>query len=92
MVFIREEKVNTINCQFGKRNHETAVALSPSNNDQARPYYGEPEKLSRTLAEEQTARYRRHFSGLDTGPGLTKDASVPPRGTALEMESSSGTS
>ena len=37
--------MNTINCRLSKRNRETAVAISNSNNDQESSYYGTPEKL-----------------------------------------------
>ena len=93
MAFIREEKVNTINCRLGKRNRETAVAISSSNNDQARLYCGTTQKLWRILADKQTARYPwTFFAASRQGPAQKSKRAVSIRGTALEMESSCETS
>lgn len=43
--------MNTINCRLSKRNRETAVAISNSNNDQESSYYGTPESYGRILAD-----------------------------------------
>ena len=78
--FIREEKVNTINCRLAKRNRETVVAISRSDRSGAFVFSAPRKARGAYLADEQSARYgsmqgagsQRHESGRYTREPLSK--------------------